>query len=151
VEVWRIYRNENKSFAYGIYATREDAIKFMPKVIADELTKFKKQKTKYADTTYKQLCKTGHYIHKECGLDWEVVKSSYQTSDDEERSLQREEIDDSWHDMSELGLLKDYHSYDIRLLDGTEYKNVTFDEYSEAFKACDDFIMLDEVESFRFS
>lgn len=150
MEVWRIFKNENKSFAYGIYATREDAIKFMPKVITGELTKLKKVNTKYSDTTFSELKETGHYINKECGFDWEVVKSTYQTADDEERS-HSEELDSEWHDMSELGLLHDGHNYDICLFDGTEYKGVTFDESNETFNMFDEYIVLDEVESFRFS
>jgi len=150
LEVWRIRRNENGTFFHSLYGTREDAIKFLPKLIDIEFQKNKwRFSEKYLDVSLSVLKETGCYISKEYGLDWEVVKCDYSNASDEENNENKNNCDFDWHDISELGFLRDGEYYDIELLDGSNFNSALFDEDEGVFKINDSDITLEEVDSFR--
>lgn len=150
MEVWRIRKNESGSFVYGLYGSKEDAKKYLPKLIGDEFSKHRwPSSDKYTDISLSVIKETGKYINKKYGLDWEVVCGSYETSDSDENSSGAFELDYDWHDISEMGFLHDEEYYDVQLLDGSSFNSALFIEDEGVFRLDDSDIQLDEVESFR--
>lgn len=126
LEVFRIKKNESNSYAYGLYATRDQAIKSMPKEADFSIRQLKLDPKKIWDTISKEeVLSQGVYRQDEFGMNWTVESQEYQSEEDAEKDDDDGFVlcDYDWHDPEDSDILEDGAEYTFEV-DGDIFQGV---------------------------
>lgn len=140
MKVWRIRSHEKGPDTYiGHLCSSKEAGCVLLIHSIDALFRENKwpYKDKYTYIDKVTVRETGHWIHKDLGLDWEVVEEDFETDDEKERRKIEKTMyteNDDWFSIDdEENRLEDGVSYDIELDTGEFVYDQVFQEDIGAF------------------